>query len=53
VAKGYGGEGFVVSKIDEVEEVLRKAKELCKAGTPTLINCLIGKTDFREGSISV
>jgi len=29
------------------------AKEIARGGTPVLVNALIGKTDFRKGSISM
>lgn len=55
VAKSYGGVGF---KLDTYEEenirfVLTEAKKIAKQGLPVLINVLIGKSDFRDGSISV
>lgn len=56
VAKGFGGEGFKLDRScseEEIDEVMEKAKELSRAGTPVLINCLIGKSNFRDGSISV
>lgn len=56
VAEGFGGRGFVMDRgmdDEEIREMLRKAQEVSREGTPVLINCLIGKTDFREGSISV
>ncbi|XP_065072167.1 2-hydroxyacyl-CoA lyase 2-like isoform X1 [Rhopilema esculentum] len=55
VAKGYGGEGLKIEKgsNDDIDEVFKKAQDLQKQGKPVLINALIGKTDFREGSISV
>ena len=34
-------------------EKIAKAKEAARSGTPALINALIGKTDFRKGSISM
>ena len=37
----------------EIDYLLEKAQVLQKQGKPVLINALIGKTDFREGSISV
>jgi acetolactate synthase-like protein len=36
-----------------IEEVLQKARAENKNGKSVLINALIGKTNFREGSISV
>lgn len=56
VAKGYGGEGF---KLDEnlsdkdIKETLIKAQKLSREGRSVLLNCLIGTSDFRKGSISV
>jgi acetolactate synthase-1/2/3 large subunit len=53
VAQGYGGKGFRLSESDRVQEVLAAARQEAAAGHPVLINALIGKTDFRRGSISV
>ncbi|XP_009889205.1 PREDICTED: acetolactate synthase-like protein [Charadrius vociferus] len=38
---------------ERLDAVLRAAQEACRQGRPVLINALIGKTDFRDGSISV
>jgi len=53
VAEGYGGKGLVVDRPEDVPRVLREAKEIAKGGTPVLVNALLGKTDFRKGSISM
>ena len=56
VAEGYGGKGLRLdcSNEDKMEDVLKEAQKACHdEGKPVLINCLIGKTNFREGSISV
>ena len=56
VAEGFGGHGFLLdSRCSDkgIRETLRKAQEVSREGKPILINCLIGKTNFREGSISV
>ncbi|XP_072015471.1 2-hydroxyacyl-CoA lyase 2-like [Amphiura filiformis] len=55
VAEGYGGTGYKLTNEtpEQIVEVFKKAKADCKAGKPTLVNCLIGKTNFRDGSISV
>jgi len=50
--KGLGAEGFIVKSTDELESTFLKAKEVAKT-KPVLINILIGKTSFRDGSISV
>ncbi|XP_052654927.1 2-hydroxyacyl-CoA lyase 2 [Harpia harpyja] len=55
VAEALGGKGFVVGRQDRerLDAVLRAAQDACRQGHPVLINALIGKTDFRDGSISV
>jgi thiamine pyrophosphate-dependent acetolactate synthase large subunit-like protein len=53
VAKGYGAEGLFVNEPKDLSNILDEAKNLCRKGKPVLINTLIGKTDFREGSISM
>lgn len=52
-AEGFGGSGFVVERIDDVEETLAKAKRIAKRGTPVLINALIGESEFRAGSLAI
>lgn len=54
VIKGFGGKGFLVSTIDELNASLESAVEITRdEKLPVVINCLIGKTDFRKGSISM
>ncbi|MDA8019388.1 MAG: thiamine pyrophosphate-dependent enzyme [Thermoanaerobaculia bacterium] len=53
VAEGWGGKGFLLERPGDVSSVLQEAKEVARAGTPVLINCKIGATDFRKGSISM
>jgi acetolactate synthase-1/2/3 large subunit len=53
VAEGYGGVGFLLDRPEAVEEVLATAKREAAAGKPVLINALLGKTDFRKGSLSM
>ena len=53
VAKGYGAEGLLVNDPEDVSRILNEAKNICKKGKPVLVNALIGKNDFREGSISM
>ncbi len=53
VAEGYGGKGIKLDRPEQVPEVLARAKEIARDGTPVLINALLGKTDFRKGSISM
>lgn len=53
VAEGYGGVGLCVDDPARVKEVLQQAKEIAKNGRPVLINAMIGRTEFRKGSISM
>jgi acetolactate synthase-1/2/3 large subunit len=53
VAEGYGAKGFLLEKEEDTARVLEEARQTAKAGQPVLINALIGKTDFRKGSISM
>lgn len=53
VAHGYGGEGIRVDDPSQVRGAMERAREVAESGSPVLLNCLIGRTDFREGSISV
>ena len=57
VAEGFGGRGFLLDRdLDDaaIKETLHRAQEVSREEKkPVLINCLIGKTDFRDGSISV
>ena len=53
VAEGYGGKGFILDKEEDTDRVFKDARQAAKAGQPVLINALIGKTNFRKGSISM
>ena len=53
--EGIGGKGMRLDRTNEaeMEQVLQQAMDDSRKGTSVLVNVLIGKTDFREGSISV
>lgn len=53
VADGCGGKGFLVSEPGNVQAVLDEAITTSRAGTPVLVNALLGRSDFRKGSISM
>jgi len=53
VAKGYGGDGVKITQVNQLAEAINKAREANKEGKPFLINAILGKTDFRKGSISM
>ena len=55
VAKGFGGIGIKMDRSHDnsIEETLQEARAEHAKGNSVLINALIGKTNFRDGSISV
>jgi len=53
VVTGFGAEGIKVEDENNLIPALQKAKELAHQGRPVLVNCLIGKTDFRKDSIAI
>lgn len=55
VAEGFGGKGYQLDRTneDKITEIFKKAQAESKNGRSVLINAFIGKTNFREGSISV
>ncbi|XP_061637301.1 2-hydroxyacyl-CoA lyase 2 isoform X1 [Phyllopteryx taeniolatus] len=55
VADGYGGKGYLIRREDEEQlgNIISEARKQSQMGKATLLNVLIGKTNFREGSISV
>ena len=53
IAEGCGGAGLVVRDPTEVKATLEKAVEISRGGKPVCVNAIIGKTDFRKGSISM
>ncbi|XP_010755421.2 2-hydroxyacyl-CoA lyase 2 [Larimichthys crocea] len=55
VADGYGGKGYLIGRDDEdrLSDIIRQAQKETQEGKAVLLNVLIGKTNFREGSISV
>lgn len=55
MADGYGGKGYLLGRDDEekLSNIIKQAQKESHEGKATLLNVLIGKTNFREGSISV
>jgi acetolactate synthase-1/2/3 large subunit len=53
VAAGYGGKGLRLHQPSDMQEVLASAKTEAASGRPVLVNALLGRSDFRQGSISV
>ena len=53
IAEGCGARGIRVDDPQQMHEALREANELSRAGHPVLVNAILGKSDFRKGSISI
>ena len=53
VVEGFGARGLQLERPEDTASVLRQAKELAAAGSPVLVNALLGTTDFRKGSLSM
>jgi acetolactate synthase-1/2/3 large subunit len=53
VAEGYGGRGLLLERPEDIPTILAEAKEIAGRGIPVLVNAMLGKTDFRKGSISM
>lgn len=53
VARGFGAEGLLVTRPEEVLPALRQARALARQGLPVLVNVWLDKTEFREGSLSM
>ncbi len=53
VAKGYGGEAFLLDDPQKIESTFKAARRLAQQGKPVLINAMLDKSDFRKGSLSV
>ena len=56
VAQGYGAHGITVTRPEEnLQSAIAEAQRVATGpnARPVLLNVHIGKTDFREGSLSV
>ncbi|CAG7728853.1 unnamed protein product [Allacma fusca] len=55
IVPALGGKGELINRDneDKMEKILLDAQEANKKGESVLVNVLIGRTDFRDGSISV
>jgi len=53
VADSLGARGLLLDEVSRVDAVLREAHDTARAGTPVLVNALIGTSEFRKGSLSM
>jgi acetolactate synthase-1/2/3 large subunit len=52
-AQSFGGKGFLLDDPASIQDTLKAAKTAAHDGSPTLVNAILGKTEFRKGSISI
>ena len=53
VAEGCGGKGILLQHTMVVDEGLKRAIAWSREGHPVCVNALLGRSDFRKGSISI
>lgn len=53
VAAGFGAGGLVIHNDEEIADVLEQARQIADDGHPVLVNALLERSDFREGSLSI
>lgn len=53
IAKAFGADGVRVEHIQAFVEAVSEAQQKTRQGIPFIINAIVGKTDFRKGSISM
>ena len=53
VAEGFGAAGILLDDPELAEDALAEARAAAASGRPALVNALLGRSDFRKGSISV
>ena len=53
IGRAFGAEGARVENLPAFKAAVTEAKKLSREGKPYLINAIIGKTEFRKGSVSM
>jgi acetolactate synthase-like protein len=53
VVAGFGAQGFRVDDAELIGDTLDAARRAAATGAPVLVNAILGKTEFRKGSISM
>jgi acetolactate synthase-1/2/3 large subunit len=53
VAEGFGAAGLRIDDPELVPDAIVQARSLASAGSPVLVNVILGKSDFRKGAISI
>jgi acetolactate synthase-like protein len=52
-AEGLGAAGLAIRDAREMAATLGQAQQTARGGRPVYVNAILGKTDFRKGSISM
>ncbi len=53
VGRAFGAEGVRVETLEAFRAAVVEAKNSVRQGKPYIINAIIGKTEFRKGSVSM
>lgn len=53
IAEAFGAHGEHVDTLDQFQDAVIRARQLMANGVPCIINAIIGKSDFRKGSMSM
>ncbi|MFO7632699.1 MAG: thiamine pyrophosphate-dependent enzyme, partial [Caldilinea sp.] len=53
VVEGFGAAGVQLDDPELATDVIEQARKFATAGKPVVVNAVLGKTDFRKGSISM
>jgi len=53
VVEGLGAKGIKLVDPQRIDGAFEEALELSRSGHPVLVNAILGKSDFRKGSISI
>ncbi len=53
VGKAFGAEGARVETLEAFKAAVAEGKKFSRNGRPYIINAILGKTDFRKGSVSM
>ncbi len=53
VAAAFGGAGLRLDDPERAGDCLAEAQRISRAGRPVLVNAILGKSDFRKGSLSM
>ncbi|MCZ2442826.1 MAG: thiamine pyrophosphate-binding protein [Flavobacteriales bacterium] len=53
ISEAFGGYGIHINQEDKIAPAIEEAIRISREGKPCIINAIIGKTEFRKGSISM